>query len=108
MPPKKVEKIKKKEIQNAKLPTAALKKKASVKKGKSVERSTLGKQVELKQLSQKVIDKYLEEADGATIPELQSGGMKHLYSKLKKGKAPRGKLKSFQNYKVMSAMFSRN
>jgi hypothetical protein len=33
--------------------------------------------------------------------------MKHLYSKQKKGKKPRGKLKGFQNYKAMAAMYSR-
>lgn len=90
---------KKKLLENVKL---SPEKRASVKKAASKLRNTLGKQVELKQLSQKVIEEHLKNADNATLLEIQSGGAKRLYLKNKSKK-----LKGFQNYKAMSAMFSR-
>ncbi|MFC1656184.1 hypothetical protein ACFL3C_04915 [Patescibacteria group bacterium] len=77
-------------------------KRASVKKTASKLRNTLGKQVELKQLSEKIIESHLKDADKATLHDIQSGGAKRLYRK-RKGK----KLKAFQSYKAMAAMFSR-
>lgn len=72
---------------------------ATIKNQTSKLRNTFGKQVELKQLSEKIIEKHLEEADNSTLYELQSGGARQLY--LKK------KLKGFQSYKAMAAIFSR-